>query len=420
MDAGADTEKMGSDRIVVVIDGSAGAEKAVSLGRDLSRICNVPWEAILPVTRSVDPSLDDGRGAKALTLAVRLGASVSQVPAATMADAIAAHVSGYSRPHIVLALSPRSLIERLRAPSLAQSLVLRRPDLVVHMVAGDRAPRNGRAAGSSQSATAYVVAALAALATLALVFLLERATGTSYFSLLFLFPVITVAARAGFWPALFAALVSAAGFNVLFLAPVTAFDPLAAQTWLMFAVLAGIALYTSWLTGTLRDRLLLSDRSAQESAALASFAQDLTRVADWAATGEVVARDIGSLMHVHALVAREIDGRLRVIASHPCEVELDPLDHTALDWVWERGEAAGSGTGRISEASWQFHPLATSLGTLAILGLAREDGRDPVPPERRVLLATAIAQAALAHERLRLEDIARDQADASQIAGAHG
>ena len=65
---------------------------------------------------------------------------------------------------------------------------------------------------------------------------------------------------------------------------------------------------------------------------------------------------------------------------------------------------AGRGTARVGASEWQFHPLKTSLGTLALLGMARADSGDPVPSDKAVLLSTLIAQAALAHERLRLED----------------
>lgn len=83
---------------------------------------------------------------------------------------------------------------------------------------------------------------------------------------------------------------------------------------------------------------------------------------------------------------------------------IGPVDQAALDWCWEHGSEAGAGTQILSAANWQFHPLKTSLGMLAVLGLARDDGRDPVRADQRVLLHTLVAQAALAHERLRLED----------------
>jgi two-component system sensor histidine kinase KdpD len=55
-------------------------------------------------------------------------------------------------------------------------------------------------------------------------------------------------------------------------------------------------------------------------------------------------------------------------------------------------------------ADWQFHPLKTALGVLGVLGIARDDGQEPVSADRAVLLSTLVGQAALAHERLHLED----------------
>jgi two-component system sensor histidine kinase KdpD len=45
---------------------------------------------------------------------------------------------------------------------------------------------------------------------------------------------------------------------------------------------------------------------------------------------------------------------------------------------------------------------------LAILGVARPDHREPIPGDRKLLFTTLIGQAALAHERIRLEADARE------------
>jgi two-component system sensor histidine kinase KdpD len=87
------------------------------------------------------------------------------------------------------------------------------------------------------------------------------------------------------------------------------------------------------------------------------------------------------------------------------------LDEIAQDWAWENGEEAGRGTSRMAAADWRFLPLKTGLGVLALVGIARDDGGDPVPAERIVLLATLVSLAALSHERLRLEDLALEQAE---------
>lgn len=61
----------------------------------------------------------------------------------------------------------------------------------------------------------------------------------------------------------------------------------------------------------------------------------------------------------------------------------------------------------LSASNWQFQPLATSLGTLAVLGIANENGRNPVKAHQKVLLLTLVSQTALALERLKLEDLMR-------------
>jgi two-component system sensor histidine kinase KdpD len=88
----------------------------------------------------------------------------------------------------------------------------------------------------------------------------------------------------------------------------------------------------------------------------------------------------------------------------PADARLTPIDLAAADWAFRRGETAGYGTATLNGSDWQFHPLKTSLGVLAVLGMARSDGSEPVPADRAVLVSTLIGQASLAYERLRLDD----------------
>lgn len=93
---------------------------------------------------------------------------------------------------------------------------------------------------------------------------------------------------------------------------------------------------------------------------------------------------------------------------------LSPLDLAAAEWAQARGETAGRGTATLTAADWQFHPLKTSLGVMAVLGISRASGADPLAPEQRVLFATLLGQSALAHERLQLEQEARRAAALEQ------
>ena len=57
---------------------------------------------------------------------------------------------------------------------------------------------------------------------------------------------------------------------------------------------------------------------------------------------------------------------------------------------------------------WQFHPVKSGNATIAVLGLARDDGAPPVPANQLHLLDNLLDQVALALERARLEGEARE------------
>jgi two-component system sensor histidine kinase KdpD len=72
-----------------------------------------------------------------------------------------------------------------------------------------------------------------------------------------------------------------------------------------------------------------------------------------------------------------------------------------------RGERSGRGTATLDAAEWAFHPLKAASGVLAVLGIKLDGLGAPLPPDRQVLLATLLRQAALALERVQLAAEAR-------------
>ena len=226
--------------------------------------------------------------------------------------------------------------------------------------------------------------------------------------LIYLLPVILTAARYGLRPGLFGSVIAGLAYNFFFLPPLYTFTIADPQSVLTMFVLIGIAGFVSHLAGRLKARATLSARSATENAQVAAFAQALARSSTWQETASTVCSEVGLLLDCDTLLLAERDGVLTVMAAEPAASPLGPVDQAAAEWCWSRGEPAGRGTATLTAADWQFHPLKTALGTLAVLGLARDDGTDPVPADRTVLLSTLVGQAALAHERLRLENEMRE------------
>lgn len=389
--------------IVVAVGSGQAARQVVEGGKRLADALDCDWDAVHVETPEGGDSQDPGTVAEALALASRLGATVAKVPGATVADGLVDHLDGSPAQQLVLGNDPHpgSVLHR----RLIDRITHRRPDLVLHLVptsGGTRRRRRGDREHTPFASYGYAAGAVAL--TLLLALILNRAAGVQFLSFLFLFPVIAAAARWGSRQALAASFLSVVGFNFFFLAPVHALKPVAIQSWVMAAVLAVVGVYTGILTANLRGRTALSERSAQENARLAAFALELTRANDWSGTARIICTEITGLLDVQAVLVREVSGKLKVAASVPPGTQLETLDEAALNWAWSEGVPAGIGSTVMAAANWQFHPLKTSLGTLAVLGLAREDGTDPVPAEKKVLLSTLAAQAALSLERLRLED----------------
>jgi two-component system sensor histidine kinase KdpD len=97
-----------------------------------------------------------------------------------------------------------------------------------------------------------------------------------------------------------------------------------------------------------------------------------------------------------------------IVAADPDGNRLTPSDIAAAALTVETGQPAGRATPRSQPAEWQFHPVRAAAAILAAVGLARDDGAPPVREEQLPLLTSLLDQLALALERARLENEARE------------
>jgi two-component system sensor histidine kinase KdpD len=401
-------------RILVAVGDHAGSETLVRAAKRLADALHAPWTAMTVETPRSATLSDAARArvADALKLASDLGATIVTIPAASVVDGLRAQIGEARATTIVVGKSRRSWWFELRHGSVVDQLVRGPADVTVHVIPVDTAPRpeEGEAAQSGRRfpwAETALALGLVGLTTL-LAVAVGPWVGANSIDLLYLVPVIAAATRFGLRPSLAAALASALAYNFFFLPPLYTFTVQDPQNAVTFLVLAGVGLVASQLAGRLRREATLGARTATENAALAAFGQRLAAVSDEAGTAAAVCEEVGRLLDVATvLLVRDRAGPV-VVGAWPERPELGPIDGAAIDWAFERAEVAGRHSGTLAASDWQFHPLETALGVLAVLGIARAGGGDPVPADRRVLFTTLLGQAALAHERLRLEANARE------------
>jgi two-component system sensor histidine kinase KdpD len=401
----------GGERVLVAVSELAGSDALVRAGKRLADALRAPWQAVhIETPRSA--AFDEGQRravADALRLAASLGATIAQVPAGSVIEGLRTHLAGMRATQLVLGRSVRSWWFELRHGSIVERLMRGTEGLAIHVIPSDTTQPVRRAAIQPGSWRSHGLAALMVAATTTLASLVEPWIGGGAIDLLYLLPVILASMRFGRWPGISAGVLAGLAYNFFFLPPVHTFTISDPQSVLTVMVLLAMAVFVASLADRLRTRASIGARGAQENAAVAAFGQALARSSDWQTTGEIVCAEIARALDMSVIVLVPREGALVRLAAHPTDAPpLGALDQAAADWALSRGETAGRDTATLTAADWQFHPLATTLGVLSIVAIARPDGGTPVPADRATLLATLIGQAALAQERLRLEDQLRE------------
>lgn len=231
--------------------------------------------------------------------------------------------------------------------------------------------------------------------------------GSEPVALLYILPVLVAVVTTGLRPALAAAVVSTLTYNFYFTAPYHTLSIHSPADAVTVAMLFIVAVVTSHLAASLREQSRLTAAHAARNATIAGLARRLLSCASVEDIANVAVAELARLFDAHAVLLNGND-ELRITAADPASVMLAPSDLAAAALTLGTGELSGRGVRRANLADWQFHPVASNKTTLAVVGLAREDGMPPVAEDQRQLLGNLLDQIALALERARLEDEARD------------
>jgi two-component system sensor histidine kinase KdpD len=234
-------------------------------------------------------------------------------------------------------------------------------------------------------------------------------TGLSQFlnianvALLYLLPVMVAASSFGLRAGLFAGVGSSLAYNFFFLPPTGTLTVNNPENVVTIVVLLGVAFVTSQFAARVRAQADLAAASARANAALANFLREITQIADEEQLGQAICAEVSHLFGVRTVLIVTSPEGPRIAAANPAGDRLDTIELAAAQWTLERGLPAGRGSETLTASDWLFKPIRTAERTLAAIGIARDDGREPVSSDQIPLLTGLLDQAALGLERARLE-----------------
>ncbi len=399
------------ERIIVAVGDQPGGDYLIRSAKRLADAMHAPWTALTVETPRSGRLGDAAREriAASLKLAGGLGATLTTIAASTVIDGLRAHAQDSRATAIVIGKSRRSWWFELRHGSIVDQLVRGLEGLSIHVIPMPEGAGEAERSGRTAIKASGVAAGLAMVAVTTLLAIgMQSLTGTNAVDLLYLIPVIATATIFGMRASLITVFAAALAYNFFFLDPIHTFTISDPTNVVTFLILAGVGVTASQLAGRLRRQANIGARSSTENAALAAFGQRLAAVSDAGGTADAICEEIGSLLDVKTVLLLRNGSRVEIAGHFPDEPQLGAIDFTAADWAFDKAEAAGRDTSTLTSSDWQFHPLVTTLGVLAVLGVGRDGRGDPIPADKRILFTTLLGQAALAHERLNLEDDARE------------
>jgi two-component system sensor histidine kinase KdpD len=231
--------------------------------------------------------------------------------------------------------------------------------------------------------------------------------GNAAVDLLYLPAVLAAAVLGGLGPALLAAAASALAYNFFFTAPRLTFRIDNPNDVVTVLVLFGVAAVTSQLAASVRRQAQRAEAHAARDSTVAGLARRLLACTSEREIAETTTRELAEIFACNAVLLAGT-AEPRILSSAPAAMILSPGDIAIAAMVLESGDRAWRGVDRAVPTEWQFHPVRSGAGVIAVLGVARDDGTPPVRREQLALLDNLLDQAALAMERGRLEGEARE------------
>lgn len=396
------------ERILVLIGPDAMAGPLVRAGRRLADLMDAPW-IVANVERPNRPAggaMAGRRVAEALKLAEQLGGATVVLTG----DDLPGTVLGYARRNnvtqIVIGKTRDSRWRILAGRSLAHALMRQSGGAALHFVsaAAPEAERTEPIVAPQRRGLArwrgYLEGPGLVVVANALAFAIDRFSTGADLAMIFLASVLASGLLYGLRPAIAAAALAILTYNYFFLEPRFSLQIGHPGDVLTFAIFIATAAATGWLSGRVRDQARLSAQRASAVTALLAASRTLSGSTTQAETAQALADQAAAASGGRAVVLLPQDAdELVQAAGAPTVAQLSTGAMAAARWAWDKGEAAGAGTGTLPQVGWTFWPLMGLRGRAGVAGVEFND-RAGADDER--LVAALLDQGAVSLERAEL------------------
>jgi two-component system, OmpR family, sensor histidine kinase KdpD len=365
----------GAGPVIAALGRSPADDGLVRSASALARESGAPFDCVIIDDGIVSTQEEGERLAGTLRLARGLGARIASEPGIDTAEGLLDYASRRGASALVVGRTRKKLFGR----SVVDRLISARRGFSVLAVsvpsseaAGARKPRRiGKPRGSAGQ---YGLALLLVAAVTGVNLPLASYAGYWAAAVPYLAAISLSALVLDRWPVLFAALLSAAAWDFLFIPPLFTMTISRTEDALMLVLYVLVALCSGWMTAMLRrsERLLAAreGRMSRLNALAHGLAGAGTIEAILGASVEAIKEAFSAETIV---ILRDMDGKLKNEAESGWEA-LDSKAREAARLCFEELRASGRFTKDCPESEWHFVPIEGSNGCLGVIGLRSARG----------------------------------------------
>ena len=337
----------------------------------------------------------------ALRLVERLGGEIERLSGNDIPGEVLRYARRENITQIVIGRSRAKFFARLMRRSLTEEIVRRSTDIAVNVVMDEQAQAIAERRPMSRSERfefwlGMAAAAISVGVAAGVGALLELWLRLPNLSMIFLASVVFCALRFGLWPAIAASFLSFLAFDFFFIDPRFQFAIARPHEFLSLFGFLIVATAIGTLAGRARERSHGMRSRALAAQSMFDFSRRLSGAANLDEILWASAVNTQKTLDAKCIVLLVQDeDELRLAAAWPPIDEVTAAEMGAARWAFTKCEPAGWLTGTLPNVRFQFRPLATTRGVLAVCGMEPKISDEPLSPQDERLLTTFLEQTAV-------------------------
>ncbi len=403
------------ERILVCVGPAPSSGRLIRAAARMAAGLRCPWVASYVEAATAGPlsEADRERIEAHLRVAESLGATVTRLTGLSISEALLQYATKHNVTRLIIGKPTHSrLRDRLRG-SLVDDIVRGSGDIDVHVIRGDSAepgPQQVKESRPRAPAWRYLWAGLFVGVALVVSLTLRGLFDLPDLEMLFLLVVMIAAVWLGRGPSVLAAGLGVACYDFFFVPPLHTFSVQDRRYFLTFAMMFAVGFVMSELAGRLRRQQRESRSREESTAVLYALTRELASTDEPRKIAALAARHAADVFSAKVVVfSGSAPGELVTIGAVPESAVLDARDLGVATWCQEHDTLAGLGTDTLPGAGALCSPLRAGQSRLGVLALIPH-GRAALHAEQRAFLDVFCRQVAVALERARLSEEAKQSA----------